>query len=207
MFSPSSPSSYMMFHLVSNDFKATVLKGGFSHLLQLWTLNCFDGIKLVSKHLRILALHKSVALFWLAHNDKSTSSVVIAPLNGHDQVSVWGKLFIIYLLTKQHPWKWSAQCSARTFKTHLAMEKKSEEQGEKCADSKMDYICPSLQNFCLCEGPDYAEDNFRAEMRCSVGGRDARCQLLQPYLGFCGSCKSCSCRERKVHWFRSRSMT
>lgn len=77
MFSPSSPSSYLTFHLVSNDFKATVLKGGFSPLLQLWTLHCFNGIKLVSKHLRILALHKSVSLFWLAYNDKSTSSVVI----------------------------------------------------------------------------------------------------------------------------------
>lgn len=206
MFSPSSPSSYMMFHLVSNDFKATVLKGGFSHLLQLWTLNCFDGIKLVSKHLRILALHKSVALFWLAHNYKSTSSVVIAPLNGHDQVSVWGKLLFTSLQNNTHE---SGQPSAvpGLLKHTWLWKKKSEEQGKKCADSKMDYICPSLQNFCLCQGPDYAEDNFRAEMRCSVGGRDTRCQLLQPYLGFCGSCKSCSCRERKVHWFRSRSMT
>jgi len=43
-----------------------------------------------------------------------------------------------------------------------------------------------------------------------MGGRATRSQPLPPYLGFCGklvSCRSNSCRKRKVHLFRPRSKT
>lgn len=150
-----------------------------------------------------------------------------ASLNGHDQVSVWGKLllftslhlFLTDLLTflqklrrhKATPIKQLIWCSGGTSKTQLCVETKSEERRKKYADNKIYYICPSsLHNSWLCEVPDYSEDNFRAEMRCSVGGRATRRQFLPPYLGFCGklvSCRSNSCRKRKVHLFRPTSMT
>lgn len=124
---------------------------------------------------------------------------------------------LIYLLsskdwggTKQHPCKQSIRCSAGTSKTHMCMETKSEEWGENMLIRKMDYICPPSQFQIVWGARLLWEDNFKAEMRCSVGGRATRRQLLPPYLGFHGklvSRRSNSCGKRKVHLFRPRSMT
>lgn len=122
-----------------------ILRGGFSHLLQLQIFNCFNRIKLVSTYFRTLALQKLVSLFWLSQNDKSISSVVIRWC-----IFEWTrpgicvrKALIIYLLSPILDWStyippkteetqsnthgssWS-----RTSKTQLCVETKPGQQGK-----------------------------------------------------------------------------
>lgn len=145
LFYPSTPSPYMMFHLASSYFKAMILKGSFSHLLQLQMLNCFNGINLVSKYFGIFALRNQ-----FPHSDcHMTNSFPQQLSNGVSEwtwpsISVW----VIYLPpftyswpmylhsykdwgdTKQHLWKQSIWWRAGTSKTQLCMETKSEEWGK-----------------------------------------------------------------------------